>query len=237
MASGMQATNKVIRDRKMMKLKAFLSAAALGLIFIFIAAGILLASLIAKKNWTGALDTKSLEINDLSGQLSGLIARVQLSAEQYRNMPVIVDDEAVASDSDRASKLFSDLTTWGSFDEMAEKQESAKQSYSRVTEGGFLKLFGPLIMDDGSVYFDDGTLFGYKENCDVSQKFVSFESCPIHVSDYGIRYVGIVTFDRTFGYGSPIRERLLVFYTVYKGRLSNFSGYYITESAKGDLNA
>ena len=76
----MPLTNKkeIFQERKNFILD-FLKSLSFGMIFVFIAIGIYVASNVLNTSWTSVVNNKMAEVNQLNGQLTANIAKFQMT--------------------------------------------------------------------------------------------------------------------------------------------------------------
>ena len=111
----MPLTNKkeIFQERKNFILD-FLKSLSFGMIFVFIAIGIYVASNVLNTSWTSVVNNKMAEVNQLNGQLTANIAKFQMIDEQKRHSMVGLNAERKVSDDEMLHELIVSNGNWTS---------------------------------------------------------------------------------------------------------------------------
>lgn len=129
-------TNKEqIRKERIEFCRDFLHSAVFGLIVIFVAFGILIASNVLIARWNTSVDAKMAEVNDLAAKVTQSNAQSQMLEENNKYFNSGVDLDRKANDDEIMRQFLQNYGCWSSFEDLQSKSSAVYSQYENVGVG------------------------------------------------------------------------------------------------------
>ena len=183
-------------------IKDFFKSAALGLIFIFIAIGVLIASDILNGQWQKTLSTKSGDVNYLTAQVKQSTMKLDQMKTESRNLYLGVNLDRKATDDAIAQEVFQNALTWTGKDEATDLITSLPAKYGKLPTSYYKGVFGIEYVDE------------LQRSKEIACTFKDFKSYVQSVADGTYNYVAIVSFSQVLNDGTRIQKIFVSTYSI-----------------------
>lgn len=183
-------------------IKDFFKSAALGLIFIFIAIGVLIASDILNGQWQKTLSTKSGDVNYLTAQVKQSTMKLDQMKTESRNLYLGVNLDRKATDDAIAQEVFQNALTWTGKDEATDLITSLPAKYGKLPTSYYKGVFGIEYVDE------------LQRSKEIACTFKDFKSYVQSVADGTYNYVAIVGFSQVLNDGTRIQKNFVSTYSI-----------------------
>lgn len=183
-------------------IKDFLKAAGPGLVILFIAFGILIASNIVGREWTNTLSGKSNEVNILSAQVKQSIMKLDQIKTESRNLYLGVDLDRKAKDDVIAQEVFEHALTWTGKEQGMALILDIVDRYPDLPRSYSVGVFGIERRDE------------FERSKEIACAFKSFKSYVKSVSEDTYEYMAIVSFSQVLSDGTRLQKNFLTSYSL-----------------------
>ena len=198
--------------------KDFFKSAALGLVIIFLAIGILIASNIVSQQWDKTLAAKSADVNHLSGQVKQSVLKLDQVQTESRNLYLGVDLDRKAKDDVIAEEIFKRGLTWTGKEEGQRVGIDFGQRYPDVPRAFYKEVFGIERWNE------------FERAKQVACAYKGFKSYVSSVSRGKYSYMAIVNFSQVLSDGTRKQKYFLSQYSLKED--GTFSGFTYDEVIK-----
>jgi hypothetical protein len=199
-----------IRQERIDFLKSFFRNAAFGLILIFIAVGIFVASNIMNSRLQTTLGSKIDEVNELNHQLTVNLAQTQHvdSVAKYASLGVDLDRKE--RDDELMLEILKNYGNWSSNDDREAKMKEFSDKYR---SGGTISGFNDTIFATalGTVFDMDYVSVGLSGANPGIQTVDDFKSYVVKVDNGTYYYNSLVTLTRELSTGKKTGQVLLTY--------------------------
>ena len=218
-----------IRQERIDFIKSFFRNAAFGLILIFIAVGILVASNIMNGRFQTTLGAKIDEVNTLNHQLTANLAKTQHQDSVAQYASTGIDWNRKAKDDEIVKTILDNYANWSSD---ADRTSKMKDFGERYKEGSMLGGFYYVIYAsvNGGIYDVDGVHVDYHNTTGWNQTYNDFNSYVVKIDNGNYYYETMITVTRTLSNGPKTSKVLLSYWMEESGRWHcSRTQYYIVE--------
>jgi hypothetical protein len=183
-------------------MKSFFKSAAVGLIIIVLAIGVLIAGNILRSGWTKTVNEKATNVNQLRSQLNQSRAKYDQLTTLNRNLYTGVDMSRVTADSEIVEEIFRTGLNWSGL-------SGARTAFSAIADR----------YSFNREYYE--TVFGVSWYRDLNEglkvlscTFRSFKAYAVSIVNETYYYRAVVSFSKMMKDGSKAEVYRLATYTV-----------------------